>query len=113
MKSMKERKRCPKHPGIILETLYLKPLSLTISKFSKILGVSRNVISAIINGHRCVTPEIALRLSQAFPNTTPESWLNLQRNYDLWKIVHSSSDWKTVHAVEVNFNEKHKSAMAH
>ena len=110
---MKERKRCPKHPGRILEMLYLQPLSLTISKFAEFLGVSRNVISAIINERRSVIPEIALRLSQAFTNTTPESWLDLQRNYDLWKIAHSSSDWKRVHPIEVDVNEKHKPAIAH
>ncbi len=108
MKSMKERKRCPRHPGYILQTL-----SLTISKFAEILGVSRKVVSAIINERRCITPEMALRLSQAFPNTTPESWLNLQRNYDLWKIAHTSSNWKTVHAIQENFHEKCKSAIAH
>jgi len=43
---------------------------------------------------------MALRLAQAFPNTTPESWLNLQRNYDLWQVAHQTSAWKMVHAVE-------------
>ena len=89
----------------------MKPLSLNISKFSVIIGVSSRIVSAIINGQRGVTPEIALRLSQAFPNTTPESWLNLQRNHDLWKIAHGSSDWQTVHAIEIN--EENKPAMTH
>ncbi len=96
---MRERRRCPRHPGYILKTLYLHPLSLTISKLAKILRVSRKAVSAIVNERKSVTPEMALRLSRAFPNTTPESWLTLQRNYDLWQSVHTSSDWKLVQAV--------------
>jgi plasmid maintenance system antidote protein VapI len=38
---------------------------------------------------------MALRLSKAF-TTTPELWLNLQRNYDLWEAEHKSNDWKMV-----------------
>lgn len=96
---MYERKRCPRHPGHILNTLYLEPLSLTISKLAEILAVSRKTISAIINERKSVTPEMALRLSQAFPNSTPESWLNLQRNYDLWQVAYRSSKWKNIHPV--------------
>ncbi|PLX47104.1 MAG: addiction module antidote protein, HigA family [Desulfobulbaceae bacterium] len=38
-------------------------------------------------GHGAVTPDMALRLSRAF-DTTPEMWLNLQKNYDLWHAAH-------------------------
>jgi len=43
---------------------------------------------------------MALRLSKAF-NTTPELWLNLQQNYDLWHAFHESNDWKDIKAVVV------------
>jgi addiction module HigA family antidote len=43
---------------------------------------------------------MALRLSKAF-KTTPELWLNLQQNYDLWQASHKSADWKTVEAIAV------------
>lgn len=76
------------------------PLSLTISKLAKILRGSRKAVSAIVNGRKSVTPEMALRLSRVFPNTTPESWFTLQRNYDLWQSAHASSDWKLVQTVE-------------
>jgi plasmid maintenance system antidote protein VapI len=39
---------------------------------------------------------MALRLSRAFTNTSPESWLNLQKNYDLWQAAHNSNDWEEV-----------------
>ena len=101
--TMRERKRCPHHPGYILKTLYLQPLSLTITELAKILNVSRKAISAIANERKAIMPEMALRLAQAFPNTTPESWLTLQRNYDLWRAAHASSDWKMVHAIQNDF----------
>lgn len=59
------------------------------------LGVSRKTLSKIINGRGAVTPDMALRLSRAF-DTTPELWLNLQKNYELWHAAHDSKSWKTV-----------------
>jgi addiction module HigA family antidote len=47
------------------------------------LGVSRKTLSAILNGRAGISPEMAIRLSLAF-NTTAESWLNQQLQYDLW-----------------------------
>ena len=105
MKTMSERNRCPKHPGYILKTLYVQPLSLTVTGLAMILGLSRHTISDIIHERKAVTPEIALRLSRAFRNTTPESWLNLQRNYDLWQVSHRSSAWMSVQSI-VNESEK-------
>jgi plasmid maintenance system antidote protein VapI len=43
---------------------------------------------------------MALRLSKAFPNSTPENWLNLQRNYDLWQISHRNFAWKSVQPMD-------------
>jgi addiction module HigA family antidote len=97
---MIERKRCPAHPGRILKNLYLTPLAITITDFAKQLGVSRKAVSSIINEHKSVTPEMALRLSKAFPNSTPESWLNLQRNYDLWQTSHKTFAWKSVEPID-------------
>jgi len=88
-------KRQPTHPGDILKEDYLKPLSITIQDMASTLGVSRKTLSKIINGRGAVTPDMALRLSRAF-DTTPELWLNLQKNYDLWHAAHDSEAWKSV-----------------
>ena len=96
---MRDKKRCPAHPGRILKNLYLIPLSLSVTKLAKILGVSRKAISSIVNEHKSVTPEMALRLSKAFPNSTAESWLSLQKKYDLWQVEHNTKVWQTVQAV--------------
>ena len=81
---MRPKKRRPAHPGTILKRQYLKPLSLTVTGLAKTLGVPQKTLSKIVHERGTVTPDMALRLSKAF-NTTPELWLNLQRNYDLFK----------------------------
>ncbi len=95
---MRPLKRCPVHPGEILREDYMKPLGLTVTRLSEIVGVSRKTFSKIINGKGAVTPEMALRLSRAF-DTSPDLWLNLQKNYDLWRAEHASSAWKEVKPV--------------
>ena len=73
----------PPHPGEIIRELYLCPLNLTVTAAAAGLGISRKTLSAILNGRAGISPEMAVRLSIAF-ETTAESWLNQQRNYDLW-----------------------------
>jgi len=74
----------PPHPGEILKELCLKPLGLTVTEAAKALGVSRKTLSGILNGRGGISPEMAIRLSIAF-DTTAESWLNQQVQYDLWQ----------------------------
>jgi len=80
---MLQQKMPPVHPGEILKEMYLDPLGITITALAKNLSVARKTVSQLINGHMGVSAEMALRLGKAF-NTTPELWLNMQRNYDLW-----------------------------
>jgi len=96
---MRIMKKQPTHPGNILKEDYLKPLSITIHVMASILGVSRKTLSKIINEHGAVTPDMALRLSRAL-DTTPELWLNLQKNYDLWRAAHKSTTWKKVMKIQ-------------
>lgn len=74
----------PPHPGEIIKKLCLEPLGLTVTEAAKALGVSRKTLSSILNGRTGISPEMAIRLSIAF-NTTAESWLNQQIQYDLWQ----------------------------
>lgn len=73
----------PPHPGEVLKELCLKPLNLTVTEAARALGVSRKTLSSILNGRAGISPEMAVRLSIAF-NTSAESWLNQQLQYDLW-----------------------------
>ena len=73
----------PPHPGEVIKELCLEPLGLSVTAAAKALGVSRKTLSAVINGHAGVSPEMAIRLSIAF-NTSAESWVNQQAQYELW-----------------------------
>jgi len=97
---MRVRKRPPTHPGGVLKRHYLEPLGLTISELSLKLGVSRKTLSKIANERGSVTPDMALRLSKAL-DTTPELWLNLQQNCDLWYASKKSGEWKNVGKITV------------
>jgi addiction module HigA family antidote len=74
----------PPHPGEVLRELCLEPLGLTVTEAAAALDVSRKTLSAILNGRAGISPEMAIRLSVAF-DTTPESWLSQQLQYDLWQ----------------------------
>jgi antitoxin HigA-1 len=74
----------PPHPGEIIRELCLKPLGLTVSEAAEALGISHRTLSNILNGHSRISPEMSIRLSIAF-DTTPESWMNQQVQYDLWQ----------------------------
>lgn len=73
----------PPHPGEVLKELCLEPLNLTVTDAAEALGVSRKTLSSILNGRSGVSPEMAIRLAKAF-DTSAESWLNQQMQYDLW-----------------------------
>jgi addiction module HigA family antidote len=80
----------PPHPGQLLKALCLEPLNLTITDAARSLGVSRKTLSAILNGRAGISPEMAVRLSIAF-DTSAESWLNQQLQYDLWHAERNRS----------------------
>ena len=73
----------PPHPGEIIKKLCLEPMGISVTKAAEGLGVSRKTLSSIINGRAGVSPEMAVRLSIAF-DTSAESWLNQQSQFDLW-----------------------------
>ena len=92
---LNKRRRAPGHPGGIIKRQYMEPLGLSVTELADALHTSRKTISKIINERGAITAEMALRLSQAF-RTTPQLWLNLQQNYDLWKASKDSRKWKSV-----------------
>ena len=83
----------PPHPGEILRELCLEALGLTVTSAAEALGVSRKTLSAILNGKSGISPEMAIRLSIAF-DTSAESWLNQQAQYDLWLVRQNQRDLK-------------------
>ena len=78
----------PPHPGEIIRKFCVEPLNLTITDAAKALGVTRKTLSTLLNGRAGVSPEMAIRLSRVF-GRTPEGWLRLQLQFDLWKAEQS------------------------
>jgi addiction module HigA family antidote len=70
------------HPGEILLEDFLRPLSISQYRLAHAIGVSPRRINEIVKGQRAITADTALRLA-AFFGTDPQSWLNLQSDYEL------------------------------
>ncbi len=83
----------PPHPGKVIKELCLLPLGLSVTETAKGLGVSRKTLSALLNGHAGISPEMAIRLSKAFGGSA-ESWLIQQTQYDLWQAMQNEKEIK-------------------
>ena len=73
----------PPHPGEFIHDVYLKPLDISYRSVARKLKVSPSTFLRLIKGQSNVSPEMALRLSKGL-GRTPESWLAMQDNYNLW-----------------------------
>ena len=83
-------KRPPTHPGEMLLAEFLEPLGLTQVELAQRIGVPFQRINQIVKQRRSVTPDTALRFAQLL-GTTPEFWLNLQQNWDLYEAMTESA----------------------
>ncbi len=84
----------PPHPGEFITNIYLEPHGISGRELAGKLDVAASTLSRILKGTSRVTPEMALRLSKAI-GRTPESWLLLQDNHDLW-VARQHVDLKRV-----------------
>jgi antitoxin HigA-1 len=75
----------PCHPGEIVKYECLEPLDLSVTAGARVLGVTRQALSNLINGNSGVSPEMAVRLEKAFGGTA-ETWLRMQVAYDLARV---------------------------
>ena len=80
--------RPPTHPGEMLLKEFLEPAGISQAEAARQMGISLNQLNEIIKGKRGITADTAWKLSALF-DTTPESWMTLQTNFDLFK----SSAW--------------------
>jgi len=71
----RERIIRPIHPGEMLREDFMPDYNLTVAGLAESLGVSRQTVNELLRERRALSPEMALRLSQAFGNS-PELWLN-------------------------------------
>ncbi|MXY97634.1 MAG: HigA family addiction module antidote protein [Gemmatimonadetes bacterium] len=72
----------PPHPGKVVRISCLEPLGLSVTEGAKVLGVSRQALSNLVNCHSRISGDMAVRLAKAFGSTT-ETWIRLQAAYDI------------------------------
>lgn len=82
--------RAPTHPGEMLRAEFLQPLGLTQRELAKRLGVSYPRVNELVQGHRGVTPDTALRLERLL-GMDAQFWLNLQLAWDLYQAKNSAA----------------------
>lgn len=84
MKSLRNPKRRPTHPGAILREDVLPALEMPQARFAELLGVSRLTVSQLLHEHRALSPDMAMRLEKLL-GTSAESWLRMQEAVELWE----------------------------
>jgi addiction module HigA family antidote len=88
----------PPHPGrIIKEALESVPIS--VSAFAAHIGVARVTLSRVLNERAAVTPEMSIRISQAFGQDSPDIWFKVQNDYDFWQAAQAKR--KKIRALKV------------
>lgn len=100
MKSMRDPKRKPTHPGEILRDDMLPALNMTQTKLAERLGVSRLSVSELLHGKRALSADMAMRIAR-LTGTTPESWLRMQEAVDLWVLEKDSKRYRHIEPVIV------------
>ena len=73
----------PMHPGAFIRRVYLEPFSVGSNQLARQLKVSPGLVSRLLNEKTGISPLMALKLSKVI-GRSPESWLQMQDNYDLW-----------------------------
>jgi len=74
----------PPHPGEFIREVYLEPLGISYRTVAAKLKVAPSTLNRLIKGQSNISSEMALRLSKTL-GRTPESWLIMQNNYNLWQ----------------------------
>ena len=72
----------PPHLSKVVRVSCLEPLGLNVTEGAKILGVSRQALSNLVNCRARISADMAIRLAKAFSSTT-ETWIRLQAAYDV------------------------------
>ncbi len=88
----------PPHPGEFIQETYIEPFGISIRSLAGSLGVAPSTLARVVNQRSAVSPEMALRLSKALGRTA-ESWLEMQRNFDLCQAK-KSADLTNVRKIE-------------
>jgi addiction module HigA family antidote len=98
MKSLRDPKRKPTHPGEMIREDVLPALHMTQTEFAKRLGVSRLSVSELLLEKRGLSPDMAVRIGK-LTKTTPESWLRMQEAVDLWELEQDPKRYRHIEPI--------------
>ncbi len=90
MKTLRDRRRAPTHPGAILREDVLPALRMSQQAFADRLGVSRVTVNTLLQERRDLSAELAARIAKLLGHS-PESWIRMQEALDLWRISRDPS----------------------
>ncbi|MEO1246782.1 MAG: HigA family addiction module antitoxin [Pseudomonadota bacterium] len=80
----------PPHPGEFIRETYIQPFDISVRSLADSLDVAPSTLARIVAERSGISPEMALRLSKAL-GRSPESWLAMQHNFDLWQARKSAN----------------------
>ncbi|MGH8751862.1 MAG: HigA family addiction module antitoxin [Burkholderiales bacterium] len=98
MKTLRDPKRKPTHPGEVLREDVLPALKMSQTEFAKRLGVSRLSVSELLLEKRALSADMALRIGK-ITNTSPESWLRMQALVDLWELEQDPKRYRGIEPI--------------
>lgn len=98
MKSLRDPKRKPTHPGELLREDVLRAIEMTQTELARRLGVSRLSVSELLLEKRALSADMAVRVGK-LTNTTPESWLRMQQALDLWELERHPKRYRHIEPV--------------
>jgi len=89
----------PPHPGRIIKEA-IEALPITVTAFAAHIGVSRVALSRVLNEKAAVTPEMSIRISEAFGQDSPEIWFNIQNDHDFWRASQTKARRKKIEPLQ-------------
>ncbi len=76
------RMKHPAHPGAVVRFEVIEPLGLSVTDAARVLGVTRAALSALLNERSALSPEMAMRIEQAF-GVSMDTLLRMQLSVDI------------------------------
>jgi addiction module HigA family antidote len=83
----------PAHPGQFIKMELIEPLGLSVTTAAKVLGVTRQALSALLNGNASPSPDMALRVEKAF-GPKMDTFLRMQTSHDIAQARERAGDIK-------------------
>jgi addiction module HigA family antidote len=95
----KAAKQRPIHPGAFLKDTVLPMLEISQGALADLLQVSRLTVSQLMNEHRSVSPEMAVRLERLL-GVKAEFWLDMQQALDLWDVRQRADEFAGIKPIK-------------